>query len=748
MSYTVPFSDPSKASNPITINDLTENITSTSLSLPGRNFSNYGSSIAKNFVRLLENFSSPVAPNNSIEGQLWYDSSRKRLFVNDSTAGSANWRPAGGTHVSPSSSLPQNPILGDLWVNTLTQQLNLYNGNDWVLVGPSALSGKKSGIYVEQIVDAEQNATHFVTIEYNDDIPIKITATESFTPQRAIDGFVRINAGITLSQKKLFGPTDTTVPNTPAKLYGAATSADSLNVTTPSLSTVRADSFARKDVANIYLGQQTILNDAGLNIGSASNFNLSVNQGAVLIRNTSDGGSVDFVIAKQGAQNVILKIDGQNQRVGINHPTPNAELDVLGDAFISGHLITTGSLDSVSPQTGSLQIKGGAGILKNLFVGKNITSRGHVTVGEIDDSGNNISGPAIIPTETLLYDIGTPDKRFKTVYAETFSGSFSGSFQGTVTGSVIGAASGLANSTNFQITGDIVTVSPSSFSGTGGTLTLNTSLNDNVIRQRTEVVDNRIDDELLIYRQNTGLRRVNRTNFLLGEAFIPIGTIFPFAGVQVPLGYLICDGSLVARTSYPFLFQVIGTTYGGIDGGTYFRVPDLRGRFPLGNVDMTNSLQNVIRGKTLLNSTSDSNQIFVSNSDELVVGMTVTSLQGSIPTNTVITAINDLTVTVSNPVTLPITATVTFNLQLIRDNVPLNDPTRVSKSVSDNSPGLIGGEGGSSSQNINTLNVGSNPVFTNTGSAQSMNSNYNINVTNPYVSLNYIIRAGVGAVQQ
>jgi len=748
MSYTVPFSDPGKSSNPITINDLTENITSTSLSLPGRNFSNYGASIAKNFVQLLENFASPISPNNSIEGQLWYDNAKKRLFINDSTAGSANWRPASGTFVAPSSSVPQNPILGDLWVNTLTQQLSLYNGNDWILVGPSSLAGKKSGIYVELIVDAEEGVEHFVTVEYNEDIPIKITATESFIPQSAIDGFVKINPGINISQRKFIGPNDTTTPNTVAKLYGTATSADSLNVTVPSIAEVTANNFARRDVSNIYFGQQTILNDAGLTIGSASNFTLTVNQGTSIIRNTSDGGSIDFIVTKQGAQNTILKIDGQNRRIGINHPTPNAELDVFGDAFISGHLITTGTLDSTSPQNGSLQIKGGAGIVKNLYVGKNIVSQGHISVGEIDNSGNYISGPAIIPNQNLLYDIGTPTQKFKTIFAETFSGNFSGEFQGTVTGNVVGAATSLANSTNFAISGDVVTISPSSFTGAGGTVTLNTRLNDNVISQRNEVVDNRIDDELLIYRQNVGLRKVNRTNFLLGEAFIPIGTLFPFAGTQVPLGYLLCDGSLVARTSYPFLFQVIGTTYGGVAGGAYFRVPDLRGRFPLGNVDMANSLQNLVRNKSLANASTESNQIIVTNVDDLLVGMTVTSNQGTVPQGTVVTAINDLTITLNLAVTLPITATVTFTLRLAKDSISLNDPSRISKTSIDSNPSIIGGSGGASTRSIDTANTGTNPLFTNSGSAQSTSTTFDINITNSYLTLNYIIRAGVAGSQQ
>lgn len=64
---------------------------------------------------------------------------------------------------------------------------------------------------------------------------------------------------------------------------------------------------------------------------------------------------------------------------------------------------------------------------------------------------------------------------------------------------------------------------------------------------------------------------------------VPTGSLFPFAGSAAPTGYLLCDGSAVARTgTYAALFAVIGTTYGAGDGSTTFNLPDLRGRMPLG----------------------------------------------------------------------------------------------------------------------------------------------------------------------
>jgi microcystin-dependent protein len=63
-----------------------------------------------------------------------------------------------------------------------------------------------------------------------------------------------------------------------------------------------------------------------------------------------------------------------------------------------------------------------------------------------------------------------------------------------------------------------------------------------------------------------------------------IGTVKWWASAGIlPTGYLKCDGTLYAATTYPDLFAVLGNAWGG-DGVTTFSVPDLRGRV-LGCVD-------------------------------------------------------------------------------------------------------------------------------------------------------------------
>lgn len=59
-----------------------------------------------------------------------------------------------------------------------------------------------------------------------------------------------------------------------------------------------------------------------------------------------------------------------------------------------------------------------------------------------------------------------------------------------------------------------------------------------------------------------------------------------------PTGWLLCYGQAVSRSTYSALFAVVSTTYGVGDGSTTFNIPDMRGRFPLGQDDMGGSSAN------------------------------------------------------------------------------------------------------------------------------------------------------------
>lgn len=74
----------------------------------------------------------------------------------------------------------------------------------------------------------------------------------------------------------------------------------------------------------------------------------------------------------------------------------------------------------------------------------------------------------------------------------------------------------------------------------------------------------------IISPTNTSLPAVN-----------PVGSIIMYGGGTAPSGWLFCDGSAVAKTSYASLFTILGNTYGTATS-TQFYLPNLQAKFPLG----------------------------------------------------------------------------------------------------------------------------------------------------------------------
>ena len=56
-------------------------------------------------------------------------------------------------------------------------------------------------------------------------------------------------------------------------------------------------------------------------------------------------------------------------------------------------------------------------------------------------------------------------------------------------------------------------------------------------------------------------------------AAVPIGTMLPYAGGEVPDGFLLCNGASLSRTEYPELFAAIGDRWGS-DSSSTFKLPD------------------------------------------------------------------------------------------------------------------------------------------------------------------------------
>jgi microcystin-dependent protein len=69
----------------------------------------------------------------------------------------------------------------------------------------------------------------------------------------------------------------------------------------------------------------------------------------------------------------------------------------------------------------------------------------------------------------------------------------------------------------------------------------------------------------------------------------PTGTVVMWVTGVAPTGWILCQGQEVVVADYSSLASVLGTTYGALTNGsggvgtTHFRLPDLRGRVPMGS---------------------------------------------------------------------------------------------------------------------------------------------------------------------
>jgi hypothetical protein len=116
----------------VIINDDIINTTATSLQLVGQDYVGYGTAQNQNFVFMLQNFANGTPPSNPLNGQLWYDTINDELRVYDNES---VWNVVGAPTAGPSG--PPNPVDGQLWFNTATQVLEAWNGTTWVIIGPS-----------------------------------------------------------------------------------------------------------------------------------------------------------------------------------------------------------------------------------------------------------------------------------------------------------------------------------------------------------------------------------------------------------------------------------------------------------------------------------------------------------------------------------------------------------------------------------------------------------------------------------
>jgi len=307
MAYTINKTDGTVVT---TITDGTVDNT-TSLQLFGKSYSGFGEGLNENLVKLLENAASTSAPTAPLKGELWFDTTTNQLKVYDGTS----FKPTGGS--KSSASQPTSPSAGDLWHDTANDQVSVYTGSAWLLVGPVYTSGQTlSGWKIETLASAGGNKV--VSSMYAGNTRVAILSKETFTPSATQTGFAEIKAGITLNS------------TLSAVFEGSTPDADALGG-------VAAANYLRSDTADTTTGALTVDADGGVIIGDAQELTISVSSNDVTIAQTSLDKDLSFTVNDGGVTKTPIALTGAT-----------GAIDLTGNVTIDGNLTITGSYDKSS----------------------------------------------------------------------------------------------------------------------------------------------------------------------------------------------------------------------------------------------------------------------------------------------------------------------------------------------------------------------------------------------------------------
>lgn len=326
----------------VEIPDGTFDTSTTSLTLVGKNVVSFGKSVNENFVRLLENFASTVEPVQAITGQLWYDTASNRLNIYDGT----RFRASGGPVVSRTA--PVGAVSGDLWINSQTLQLFFYDGSSWALSGPLYTESQGlSGFIVEDILDIFSR-TKTITKLYTAGTLLGIFSRETFTPNGIIPGYGDIG-------KEIYaGFNSSSLPD--LKFDITATRAEKLMLEDGSFVDPGVLAFTTRE--NVFLAPVVLSHKDGLYFGNKEQVKFFIEQNDFVLEQQIQDRDVRLRV-KSGptVPRDAITIKSQTQRVGIFNPDPAVALDVTGDLKVSGNLIVSGDAVSVDVQNLTIEDK-------------------------------------------------------------------------------------------------------------------------------------------------------------------------------------------------------------------------------------------------------------------------------------------------------------------------------------------------------------------------------------------------------
>ena len=267
---------------------------------------------------MLENSASTSAPSSPLRGELWFDTSTSQLKVYDGSS----FKPTGGA--KSQNSAPTSPGAGDLWHDSDNDQLYVYTGSAFQLVGPVYTAGQTlSGWLIETLASSGGNKV--VSSMYAGNTRVAILSKETFTPSATQTGFATIKAGFTLNSTlgAVFDGTNT-----------QASAIDVSGTSNTSATVIAGGNFLRADAADTTTGALTIDTDSGILIGGSQELTITVSSNDVTIAQTTQDKDMKFTVNDGGVTKTPLTLTGAD-----------GGIDMTGDLTITGNLTISGEFE-------------------------------------------------------------------------------------------------------------------------------------------------------------------------------------------------------------------------------------------------------------------------------------------------------------------------------------------------------------------------------------------------------------------
>ena len=344
--------------------------TTSDLRFVGKNYAGYGEVQNENFLHLLENFANTTAPPKVIAGQIWFDSSAKKLKFYDGV----RFKSAGGSEVSTTA--PSGLSIGDFWWDSAAKQLYAWAGTEFALIGPEASPDLGSSIVSAAVVKGTVETAvgpHTILKVIADDKTVGIFSKAAFTldnAQNPIDDFTVIKKGLTLAKSQTGVSTDDYI------MWGTANNANRLGgfLATQYL----------KQGENSFTGEVKFY-DPGFTVGDGNDFRLRVEDGDEVIVENRLGNPITFRIT------VVETTDERDIAIisstGILPGTDNAFTIGQSGARYSNVFATTHTGNLVGNVTGN-----STGIHTGNLLAADATVMVNATTKQIGFAGANIVG--------------------------------------------------------------------------------------------------------------------------------------------------------------------------------------------------------------------------------------------------------------------------------------------------------------------------------------------------------------------